>query len=472
LIVILCIIQMGKPGYEGLLRQVPSSAGQQQGQPLYFRLSVIQETVIGRDPVTCQIVLDSTQYAAVSRRHALIRPLFQIESLPQSKPSSQSEPLLKSEPLPQAESAENPPLWEICDLKSANGTFVNGRQIQGCCKLIVGDRVLLSEDGPEFILECRAIQPGSVPEPTGPVASRLSRRPERESDLTLSQLLPIVSRSADLAQKAYLIPGVVAVTFVILLFMVASDPRLFRTLLAIYLGGVGYYFIYQLCGKHKPIWVLLLCALTTVGLIRSPALNGFIWLFRDVLPGRLSEDSPQFFSQLIGHFFGSGLMEELLKAVPVLGLYLLGRQLRSPWRERIGIWEPLDGILLAAASALGFTWQETLAQTVPGLEQEVAMKLVIPRMLGSIAGHMAYSGYFGYFIGLSVLKPSRRGRILAIGWLTSATIHALWNTSSGTFGPMGLAVVGVFSYAFLTAAILKARELSPTRSQNFATRSK
>jgi RsiW-degrading membrane proteinase PrsW (M82 family) len=468
---------MGKPGYEGLLRQVAFPAGQQQGQSLHFRLSVIQETVIGRDPATCQIVLDSNRYAAVSRRHALIRPLLQIESLSQTEPLSQTEALSQTKPSsstessPQTESAENPPLWEVCDLESANGTFVNGRQIQGCCKLAVGDRILLSEDGPEFILECRVIQPGSIPEPTGPVASRLPRRPERESDLTLSQLLPIVSRSADLAQKAYLIPGIVTVTFVILLFMVAADPRLFRTLLAIYLGAVGYYFIYQLCGKHKPLWVLLLCALTTVGLLLSPALNGFIWVFRVLLPGNLAQDDTQFFSQLIGHFFGSGLMEELLKAVPVLGLYLLGRQLRSPWRERIGIWEPLDGILLAAASALGFTWQETLAQAVPGLNQEVAMKLVVPRMLGSIAGHMAYSGYFGYFIGLSVLKPSRRGRILAIGWLTSATIHALWNSSSGTFGPMGLAVVGVFSYAFLTAAILKARELSPTRSQNFATRS-
>jgi RsiW-degrading membrane proteinase PrsW (M82 family) len=33
-----------------------------------------------------------------------------------------------------------------------------------------------------------------------------------------------------------------------------------------------------------------------------------------------------------------------------------------------------------------------------------------------------------------------------------------------------LVVVGVLSYAFLMAAILKARALSPTRSQNFATR--
>jgi RsiW-degrading membrane proteinase PrsW (M82 family) len=33
-----------------------------------------------------------------------------------------------------------------------------------------------------------------------------------------------------------------------------------------------------------------------------------------------------------------------------------------------------------------------------------------------------------------------------------------------------LVLIGVISYAFLMAAILKARVLSPTRSQNFATR--
>jgi RsiW-degrading membrane proteinase PrsW (M82 family) len=81
---------------------------------------------------------------------------------------------------------------------------------------------------------------------------------------------------------------------------------------------------------------------------------------------------------------------------------------------------------------------------------------------------MAYSGYFGYFIGLSVLKPKQRWQILGIGYVSAAMLHALWN-STGFVSPVLLAVVGVLSYAFLAAAILKARALSPTRSQNFAT---
>jgi RsiW-degrading membrane proteinase PrsW (M82 family) len=138
----------------------------------------------------------------------------------------------------------------------------------------------------------------------------------------------------------------------------------------------------------------------------------------------------------------------------------------------VGISEPLDGILIGAASAIGFTLTETLGLYVPSIVQSVAnqavspeiaeltgLQLLIPRVLGSVAGHMAYSGYFGYFIGLSILKPSLRWQILTIGYLSSALLHALWNTSAlVSFGL--LAIVGGLSYIFLVAAILKARSFS------------
>jgi RsiW-degrading membrane proteinase PrsW (M82 family) len=144
------------------------------------------------------------------------------------------------------------------------------------------------------------------------------------------------------------------------------------------------------------------------------------------------------------------------------------------------VWEPLDGILLGTASAVGFTLVETLGQYLPdiyhstlaageGVAQLASLQLLIPRVLGSVSGHMAYSGYLGYFIGLSVLRPRKRWLILGVGYLTAAGLHTLWN-AAGVLSPVLLAVVGVLSYAFLGAAILKARELSPTRSQNFATR--
>ena len=65
--------------------------------------------------------------------------------------------------------------------------------------------------------------------------------------------------------------------------------------------------------------------------------------------------------------------------------------------------------------------------------------------------------------------PSCSWQILSVGYLSAAALHALWN-ATGSINALLLVVVGVLSYAFLMAAILKARALSPTRSQNFATR--
>jgi RsiW-degrading membrane proteinase PrsW (M82 family) len=58
---------------------------------------------------------------------------------------------------------------------------------------------------------------------------------------------------------------------------------------------------------------------------------------------------------------------------------------------------------------------------------------------------------------------------LGVGYFSASALHALWN-ASGVASVILLALVGVLSYAFLVAAILKARALSPNRAQNFATR--
>ncbi|MBF2046298.1 MAG: PrsW family intramembrane metalloprotease [Elainella sp. C42_A2020_010] len=419
--------------------------------------------VIGRDP-RCQIVLDSQLYGAVSRQHARISP-----------------------------SPASPSGWQICDLESANGTFVNGQRLQGCRYLRAGDRISLSQTGPQFIFELRNAVPLSasaskLPAPTEPEPSISRPLPFAKEAapapdaVTLSQLFPILSTGRDLTRKAYLIPGIVTVSFVVLMFVSIGKPNFFNGLLAAYIAGIAYYFVYQLCGKQKPWWLLVGAGLVTILLLTSPVLNLFLFVFRGILPGAIpSDNSAGFLPTLVQMFFGAGLMEELLKAVPILLAYWLGTKLRSPYREQVGVWEPLDGILLGAASAVGFTLLETLGHYVPGVVNDVTfqaganyrellgLQLLIPRILGSISGHMAYSGYLGYFIGLSVLKPAKRWRILGVGYLTAAALHALWNTM-GLVNLLVLAVVGVVSYAFLTAAILKARALSPTRSQNFATR--
>jgi RsiW-degrading membrane proteinase PrsW (M82 family) len=211
-------------------------------------------------------------------------------------------------------------------------------------------------------------------------------------------------------------------------------------------------------------------------ILLSPILTLFIIVFRGILPGGITQTN--FASAFIANFFGAGLMEELIKALPAFGLIWLSSKFKSPWREKIGIWEPLDGILILAAAGAGFTFIETLGQYVPMIIDKggelMGLQLLIARTLGSITGHMAYSGYFGYFIGLSMLKPSKRWLLLLIGWLTASVLHGLWNAAASIspnpwIAYSSLALAGVLGYLFLIGAILKARQLSPTRAVNFAT---
>lgn len=434
------------------LRQLSSGDPANSNLLVHF-LSIDEVIAIGRDP-RCQIVVDPLRFASVSRRHVEVRP---GESQVGEQPS-----------------------WWICDLNSSNGTYLNGRRLQGCQLLQSGDRVSLGNDGPEYIFEYlvefnrdRA------------VATQQEASPSTADSVTLTQLFPIVSTGRELTRKAFLVPSVVTIVFVVALFVAVGQPLLFNRLLAGYISLVGFYFVYQLCGKRKPWWVMVLSAMGTYFLLRSPVLPLFVELFRGVLPGQVPASGELInpLALFIRMFFGAGLMEELLKALPLAALFLIGRILSAPWNDRVGIWEPLDGILLGAASAVGFTLVETLGQYVPDMIQTTSLQLgtgwdqlhglqvLIPRLLGAISGHMAYSGYFGYFIGLAVLKPRQSWLILLIGCLTASGLHTLWNVM-GSVSEILLALVGMVSYAFLAAAILKARSLSPTRSQNFATRLK
>jgi RsiW-degrading membrane proteinase PrsW (M82 family) len=474
----------------GFLQQLPGSGAAIVEAPP-FELPSDREIFIGRDP-SCQLVLDIS-YSSVSRRHASVRPAM--------PPPPVGVPIA----------------WEICDQGSANGTFVNGYKLEGCRQLQHGDRIMFGNNGPEFAFEYQqpsiptqpyaspqyaptaAIPPVPLPIPIPTPTPFASSRPP--DALSMTQLFPILSTGRDLKSKAFLIPGILMVMFVVGMFASIGRPVLFNLLLALAISSGAYYFVYQLCGKRKPWWWLISAALLTALLLIPPL--GVIfpiwpaigWFFRHFLPGDvfgLDRGNPSFSTNLVAsifgrdsyptalitHFFGAGLAEELFKAVPIFIAAFIGSSFRS---QRLGVWEPLDGILIGTASAVGFTLLETLGQYVPnivsnitprggeGVAELVGLQLLIPRILGSVAGHMAYSGYFGYFIGLSVIRPSNRWQILGIGYLSASALHALWNSSS-TLNEIVSVVVGVVSYMFLAAAILKARALSPNRADNFATR--
>ncbi|MBW3587122.1 MAG: FHA domain-containing protein, partial [Cyanobacteria bacterium 0813] len=150
----------------GFLRQVPAKGA--AGAPASkYQLSEDAEVAIGRDR-NCQITLESIAHGMVSRRHAAVRPLTQGTLT----------------------------RWEICDLNSANGTYINGKKLQGCQTLETGDRISLGLDGPEFIFESpltpHPTKPGFPTPKTGNFAA------SEKDALTLTQLFPLASTGKQL----------------------------------------------------------------------------------------------------------------------------------------------------------------------------------------------------------------------------------------------------------------------------------
>ena len=344
------------------------------------------------------------------------------------------------------------------------------------------------------------------------------------SPLRRSVLIPIVTKWRQLAHRSLLWPMIVSVAFVVGMMVASEKPvaslliipdpatqarpyldllgwKLYfdqpmwvsplMLLVGLYITLAIYYVIYLLCRRRKPVWILLAAAASTAVLFFVKPLWAVLdWLFMAVLangvPSREQLSQLPFLTLFYKMFFAAGMREELAKALPVFAAWRLANRLKSPAKERLGVCDPLDGILLGAASAAAFGFIETYAEYVgPGIfdiarsisgtiaigrnvvsaagfagliGSALYWKLLLLRLFDQGFGHMAYTGYFGYFIGLAALRPKRRWQILAVGYPSAALLHALWNSSAGHL--VWQLIIGAASYLFLAAAILKARELS------------
>src|SRR5262249_18332656 len=133
------------------------------------------------------------------------------------------------------------------------------------------------------------------------------------------------------------------------------------------------------CGRPRSGWLLTLVSATTFCLLTTRFWDYWYDLFYVVIPAQGLEKSSSALAVIAGDIFGTGLAEEGFKAMPLVGLALMsvacavlcrrrkGRlsALLAGVTEHFGLREPLDGIVLGAASGSGFFIYETLTQYVP-----------------------------------------------------------------------------------------------------------
>ena len=376
----------------------------------------------------------------------------------------------------------------------------------------------------------------------------------QDSDVaTPSQTLPVLTMLPDLVRKGFMVPAiatVVASGAALAATEIYHDPTIFAWVIGAYFTFLGVASVYALCGKHKTwlalaiVCVFTICAMTlgehTLWVVAFELYHNFlagIGVTRDEgpAPGGL-------IVKILQTSIFVGVMEEGFKIMPVALFALLAWQLTPGQRFRplaaplnrilrirgIGwildnllVREPLDAILLAAASAAGFELVESLLQyqraaaadsynnvmgiiakspdwsdlvnairaSSPALNKQFdelssalatgqmsfqELTTTIIRTIDSPFGHIAFSGCVAYGIGLAMLRPRSAFKLIALYAAIGIGLHSVYDAVLGQYPDGGVLITlwpsvwALVAYVFLGTLILKARQISPTRASNFA----
>jgi RsiW-degrading membrane proteinase PrsW (M82 family) len=271
-------------------------------------------------------------------------------------------------------------------------------------------------------------------------------------EISRADLVPLITSFSDLRQRAFLWPALTAAVFCAALLLLAAlnSETGFFWCLAGFISLANLFLVYLWCGKKMPFPFVLLISLVAFGI--DLALSPVIVFLEHGLPTAIAP----------------GLIEEIVKVLPLVLVLALGSLLSHDRQRKYGLREPLDGILLAAASATGFAFLETMFVYVP----RYGALISTPRLLVNMFGHIAYAGTFGYFIGLAALRHRRAlPAVVAvlIGFVLANILHDLWDTVRyyrhvfALISPIHEVVFALVSFVVLASLILKAREVSPER---------
>jgi RsiW-degrading membrane proteinase PrsW (M82 family) len=338
---------------------------------------------------------------------------------------------------------------------------------------------------------------------------------------TSSELFPLRVHWVRAARrKALLGPTIVAVLVAVGLAVSAGGTHVywmrvgaataypipaFNLILGPAAAAAGVYAIYRLAGKPVSPWLLLVPALAELVLLQPAVFDVLRLPFAAIATGTGDPRVDDFQHWSLHVLLSAAPLEELVKAAPILLVWWWGGR-------RLHVREPLDGILLGVTSGAAFACYETLVLYVGGLTalhmpmtrslydamrslaaQQMATggdpriwiaqfwialhgqtEVLVARLANQLAGHVAWSGLFGYYIGLAALRPWGRVRSVAMGLASAVALHWAWDEAFHRDTGHTLTIVlasatAVVSWVALVTAVLKARQISPTRSVNFAT---
>ncbi|MDJ0730403.1 MAG: FHA domain-containing protein [Crocosphaera sp.] len=369
-------------------------------------LSQTEKTEIGRD-FNCQITLNSPLDNSISRHHAEVRPLAELGG------------------------------WKICPLGHNKDIYVNGQRLSGSYTLQSGDILTFGRSPTELVFEIQIVQTfPKIPEP-----SSLKAETSPSSYLSPSTWFPLRSKWRDVWNQGQFKSVMVYLLLCVLaLFAQNHAPCGFKSMSNAFLAGclliLAIETVSQLCGRHKPWWLILGLVLITGGL----TLIDYQLLPHIIIPEPAVRNIPL-----------EAFLKEAIKALPIFAIYVLGKKNSSNWQQTIRINDPLDGIILAVASATGLVIFESYFKN--------NFTNIFVDIFPNVAGDLAYSGIFGYYIGLSVIKsPRQRWKILGFGYLLASSLHLGLGLFSKSLPDAIKPTLSIIEYGLLIAMILQGRD--------------
>lgn len=169
---------------------------------------------------------------------------------------------------------------------------------------------------------------------------------------------------------------------------------------------------YQVATKTTVIIFFLsqLSALVLVNLQVAPPFN-ILYSFTD---------SPSFFQRITGFVLGVGLLEEIIKAIPLY--YLIFRAKEPIIPQTLVFYGLMSGIGFGVFE--GVQYQTT---TNSELEYNEAFFMNIARLTSLPFLHAIWCGISGYFISFANLYPLNRYGLITLSIIIPATLHGLYD---------------------------------------------
>lgn len=199
--------------------------------------------------------------------------------------------------------------------------------------------------------------------------------------------------------------------------------------------------------RREPLWMLALAS------IAGAASTWGVLTTYDVL-GKLA---PGFTAM------PNGSLPRLFYFVVAVGLLEEGWKMLACWLSVYHLKhfeEPVDGLLYAGCSALGFA----TAENVKYILEFGGPYVLVGRSLLSTFGHVVMSGVWGYALGMRKLKGKKQGPLWLLALFAAALGHGLydWFLIEG-YTVLGVATLGVLWWLF-DQRIEETARLSPYRT--------